>query len=172
MHEEVSEQDAKLASLDKQIAEKRADLGEVNATIADIDATMPMVEAHFHIRAAGTKTGFGNELDYQDSLRTLVDQRQQRLIQLQKQRGGDAIARRADCAARRDGCRVPLRLARYTEPGAGPGCEIHPGHDLGRAGDRAADAACAGVRRGAAARRSLAWRGDPVRRSDHGHRAG
>jgi hemolysin D len=84
MHEEVSQQAAKLASLDKQIAEKRADLGEVNATIADIDATMPMVEAHFHIRAAGTKTGFGNELDYQDSLRTLVDQRQQRLIQLQK----------------------------------------------------------------------------------------
>jgi hemolysin D len=100
MHEEVAKQAAKLASLDRQIAEKHADLGEVNATIADIDATMPMVEAHLHIRAQGLKTGYGNELDYQDSLRTLVDQRQQRLIQLQKQE--QATQSLAGLAAQRD----------------------------------------------------------------------
>jgi hemolysin D len=100
MREEESKQTAKLAGLDRQIAEKRADLGEVNATIADIDATMPMAEAHFHIRAGGLKSGFGNELDYQDSLRTLVDQRNQRLIQLQKRE--EATQSLAGLAAQRD----------------------------------------------------------------------
>jgi hemolysin D len=84
MREETAAQQSKLDSIDRQIAEKRAEIGEVKATIADIDATMPMVAAHFQIRAQGVKTGFGNILDYQDSLRALVDQQQQRLIQEQK----------------------------------------------------------------------------------------
>jgi hemolysin D len=100
MREQTSQQAAKLATIDRQIAEKRANVDEVKATIADMDATMPMVAAHFRIRSWGVQTGSGDMLDYQDSLRTLVDQHQQRLIQLQKQQ--EAEQSLASLIAQRD----------------------------------------------------------------------
>lgn len=84
MKAQADAQEAKLANLDHQAAEKKAQLGEIGAEVKRIDATMPMLQAHMDIRNKALKTGYGNQIDYYDSLRQVVDQQQQRIVDQSK----------------------------------------------------------------------------------------
>jgi hemolysin D len=76
----ADKQSAKLDDLDHQAAEKRGELAETKAEITRVDATMPMLEAHMHIRGDALHTGAGNQIDYIDAQRMVVDQVQARQV--------------------------------------------------------------------------------------------
>jgi hemolysin D len=62
MEEQAAEQEAKLAGLDRQIAQKRAEVAEVSASIAKIEATLPLVKGQRDIRDAAMKIDGGKLL--------------------------------------------------------------------------------------------------------------
>jgi hemolysin D len=84
MMEQQASLQARLGDLDHQAAEKRAEIDETHAEMHRLDATMPMLEAHVRIRGQAMQTGFGNEIDYYDAMRELVDQQQQRVVDQSK----------------------------------------------------------------------------------------
>jgi hemolysin D len=81
---QASEQLAKLASLDQQIAQKRAEAQSVTASIAKIDASLPLVEEAASIRRKAMNIEFGNHIAYLDAQTRLVEQQNERLVQQRK----------------------------------------------------------------------------------------
>jgi hemolysin D len=62
MEEQAAEQEAKLAGLDRQVAQKRAEVAEVSASIEKIEATLPLVKGQRDIRDAAMKIDGGKLL--------------------------------------------------------------------------------------------------------------
>jgi hemolysin D len=84
MRAQASEQVAKLASLDRQIEQKKAEAESVTAAIAKLDATMPMVEETASIRKRAMEIQYGNHIAYLDAQTKLVEQQSERLVQQRK----------------------------------------------------------------------------------------
>lgn len=84
MRAQAGEQLAKLASIDRQIEQKRAESDSITATIAKLDATMPLVEETASIRRKAMEIQYGNHIAYLDAQTRLVEQQNERLVQQRK----------------------------------------------------------------------------------------
>ena len=84
MASQQMEEAAKLSDLDHQAAEKRAEYAEAQAELNRLDATLPMLKAHLVIRRRAIADGSGNQLDYYDALRQVVDQQQESVVEAKK----------------------------------------------------------------------------------------
>ena len=84
MRSQAGEQVAKLASIVRQIEQKKAEADSVDATIAKIDASMPLVEQTASIRKKAMEIQYGNQIAYLDAQTRLVEQQNERLVQQRK----------------------------------------------------------------------------------------
>jgi hemolysin D len=84
MQAQAAEQLAKLAAVNRQIEQKLAEAQSTTATIAKIDASMPLVEETAEIRRKAMQIEFGNHIAYLDAQAKLVEQQNERLVQLRK----------------------------------------------------------------------------------------
>jgi hemolysin D len=81
MEEQAAEQEAKLAGLDRQIAQKRAEAAEVSANIAKIEATLPLVKGQRDIREAAMKIEFGSRLMFLQAEQQYVELQHELIVQ-------------------------------------------------------------------------------------------
>jgi membrane fusion protein, hemolysin D len=81
MEEQSAEQEAKLAGLDRQIAQKRAEAAEVSASIGKIEATLPIVKGQRDIREAAMKVEFGSRLMFLQAEQQYVELQHDLLVQ-------------------------------------------------------------------------------------------
>jgi hemolysin D len=84
MRSQAGEQLAKLASINRQIEQKKAEAESVIATIAKLDASMPLVEETASIRKKAMEIQYGNHIAYLDAQTRLVEQQNERLVQQRK----------------------------------------------------------------------------------------
>lgn len=84
MRSQAGEQLAKLASIVRQIEQKKAEAESVTANIAKIDASMPLVEETASIRKKAMEIQFGNHIAYLEAQTRLVEQQNERLVQQRK----------------------------------------------------------------------------------------
>ena len=84
MRAQAGEQLAKLASIARQIEQKKAEAESVTANIAKIDASMPLVEETASIRKKAMEIQYGNHIAYLDAQTKLVEQQNERLVQQRK----------------------------------------------------------------------------------------
>ena len=87
---EQSEQIAKLAKLDHQVAEKRAEEAQIEAEIAKIDASLPLIRKRAAIRAEALKSGYGNKIDLLDETQQVVEEEHERIALQRKHDEADA----------------------------------------------------------------------------------
>jgi hemolysin D len=74
MEAQYAEQNAKLASLDQQITQKRAESDEAIATIAKLKASLPLVEQEADLRRKIMEMQWGNKIAYLEAQQRLVEQ--------------------------------------------------------------------------------------------------
>jgi hemolysin D len=93
---QVIEQRAKLASLDRQEAQKNAEHDTIAATIGKLEATIPVIQQRVDIRKTLMEKELGSKLTYFEVLRLLLDQQQELAVQTSRLReataGAEAIA--------------------------------------------------------------------------------
>jgi len=94
MRAQAAEQVSKLASIGRQIEQKRAEADSVSTAVAKIDASMPLVEETASIRRKAMEIQYGNRIAYLEAQTRLVDQQNERTVQQRKLVEIDA-ARRA-----------------------------------------------------------------------------
>jgi hemolysin D len=75
------EQAGKLASLDQQIAQKRAELAENAATIAKLTESLPIIEQKETLRTQLLKVEFSNKLAYLDAKQAAIEARHDLIVQ-------------------------------------------------------------------------------------------
>ncbi len=102
--DQINEQRAKLAALDRQRAQKEAERATIAATINKIEAVIPVVQQRFEIRKALFASEYGSKLQYFEALQLLVEQQQELLVQKSRYQETDAalaaiIETRAQTAA-------------------------------------------------------------------------
>ena len=85
-----SEFAAKLASLDRQRAQKEAERSTIAATIAKLDAMIPLVEQRLGMRQQLMEKELGSRITYLETLQQLVEQRQEREVQQSRYREAEA----------------------------------------------------------------------------------
>jgi hemolysin D len=81
---QASEQRTKLASIERQIAQKQAEAQSVSAAIGKIDASLPLVEETATVRRKAMEIQYGNRIAYLDAQTRLVDQQNERIVQEHK----------------------------------------------------------------------------------------
>lgn len=77
----AAEQAAKLASLDRQIQQKKAEGDEIAATIAKLQASTPILAQQVDVREQAMKIQFGNKLAYLEVQQRLVEQQHELVVQ-------------------------------------------------------------------------------------------
>ena len=90
MWAQAREQEAKVAAIERQIAQKSAEAEEVAATIAKIEASMPLVEDEAELRRKAMQIEFGNRVAYLEAQTKLVEQQHERVVQ--QHRAGEVAA--------------------------------------------------------------------------------
>ena len=90
LEQQNSEHRAKMASLERQRAQKEAERGTIAANIAKLEATIPVVQQRFDIRAALFNKEFGSKLQYFESLQLLLEQQHDLAIQKSRYLESDA----------------------------------------------------------------------------------
>jgi membrane fusion protein, hemolysin D len=81
---------AKLASLDRQRAQKEAERSTIGATIAKLDAMIPLVQQRLGRRQQLMEKELGSKIIYLETLQQLVEQRQEREVQQSRYREAEA----------------------------------------------------------------------------------
>jgi len=81
MEAQAAEQAAKLAALDRQIAQKQAEAAEIDATIDKIQAALPMIRGQRDIRAKLLHNEFGSKLEYLQAEEQVVEQEHELVVQ-------------------------------------------------------------------------------------------
>jgi hemolysin D len=84
MKAQAMEQQAKLASINRQIEQKLAESQSITATIAKIDASLPLVEQGAAIRRKAMEIQYGNHIAYLEAQAKLVEQQNERIVQERK----------------------------------------------------------------------------------------
>jgi hemolysin D len=87
---QTAEQNAKLAAIDRQVAQKEAERATVDATITKLDATIPLLQERVDVRKQLYQKELGSKLLYLTELQDLVGQQQDLLVQKSKSRETDA----------------------------------------------------------------------------------
>jgi hemolysin D len=78
------EQVTKLASINQQIAQKKAEADSVMAAIGKIDASLPLVEETASVRRKAMEIQYGNRIAYLEAQARLLDQQNDRIVQERK----------------------------------------------------------------------------------------
>ncbi|WP_296747210.1 HlyD family type I secretion periplasmic adaptor subunit [Mesorhizobium sp.] len=73
---QVEEHRAKLASFDRQEAQKTAERDTIDAQVDKMNATIPVIEQRLEVRKNLLDKGLDSKLDYLDTLQQLVEQQQ------------------------------------------------------------------------------------------------
>src|SRR6185312_14093760 len=81
MEAQAAEQAAKLASLDRQSAQKDAERREAEASIAKIEATLPLLRSQRDIREHLLQNEYGSRLLYLQAEQQVVEQEHELLVQ-------------------------------------------------------------------------------------------
>jgi hemolysin D len=110
---EFSEQTAKLAKLDRAVAEKRAEEAGIDTEIAKYAAALPLVQARVDIREWGLRTQFGNKIDYLQSQQQLVEMQHERVAEQKKR--DEVEASLAELAAERSKTEAEFRRTVLTD---------------------------------------------------------
>ena len=84
MEAQAAEHTAKLASLDRQSAQKDAERREAEASIAKIEATLPILRSQRDIRERVLQNEFGSRLLYLQAQQEVVDQEHELVVQRHK----------------------------------------------------------------------------------------
>lgn len=79
-----NEQQAKLDSIDRTLAEKEADAAGVRATLAKIAQELPVAEERAAIRKKGIESGFGSEISYLEAEQQALDLKTEKPVEEQK----------------------------------------------------------------------------------------
>ena len=87
---QVAEQRAKLAALDRQLAQKEAERATSQATVGKIEALTPLVQQEVDIRQTLFNREIGSKLVYLQAMQALVDRQQELLVQKSRYRETDA----------------------------------------------------------------------------------
>ena len=87
---QTAEQQAKLAALDRQIAQKEAERGTTGASIAKLEATIPVLAQRVDVRKYLFEKELGSKLTYLTEYQDLVAQQQDLLVFKSKYREADA----------------------------------------------------------------------------------
>jgi hemolysin D len=85
-----SEFGAKIASLDRQRAQKEAERATIAATIAKLDAMIPLISQRLDMRKALMEKELGSKIVYLETLQQVVEQRQEREVQQSRYREAEA----------------------------------------------------------------------------------
>ncbi len=85
-----TEQNAKLAEVDRQLAQKEAERATITATIAKLHATIPLLQQRVDVRKYLTDKELGSKLQYLTDLQDLVGQQQDLLVQQSRYHEADA----------------------------------------------------------------------------------
>jgi hemolysin D len=81
MAAQMAEQESKLASIDRQIAERRAEVEGVKATLAKLEASLPLMEKRAEIQNGVINLGFSNKIADLNAQQTVVEQKNELLVQ-------------------------------------------------------------------------------------------
>ncbi|AUC97825.1 HlyD family type I secretion periplasmic adaptor subunit [Bradyrhizobium sp. SK17] len=84
MQAQAAEQLAKMASIVRQVEQKRAEAESIAATVAKIDASLPLVEQTAKIRRDAMQIQYGNQIAYLDAQARMLDQQNERVVQSRK----------------------------------------------------------------------------------------
>ncbi|WP_315765890.1 MULTISPECIES: HlyD family type I secretion periplasmic adaptor subunit [unclassified Bradyrhizobium] len=84
MEAQAAEQDAKLAGLDRQIAQKQAEADEARAVVARIEAVLPILQDQRDIREKAMHIEFGSKLLFLQVEQQYVEQQHQLLAERHK----------------------------------------------------------------------------------------
>ncbi len=87
---QTAEQNAKLAAIDRQVAQKEAERATIQASIDKLKATLTPLQQRVEIREQLYQKELGNKLTYLTELQDLVGQRQEVLIQQSRYSETDA----------------------------------------------------------------------------------
>jgi hemolysin D len=87
---QTAEQQAKLAALDRQIAQKQAERDTIGATITKLEATIPVVAQRVDVRKYLYDKELGSKITYLTDYQDLIAQQQDLLVQKSKYRESDA----------------------------------------------------------------------------------
>ncbi|MEW6642050.1 MAG: HlyD family type I secretion periplasmic adaptor subunit [Pseudomonadota bacterium] len=87
---QTREQRAKIAEIDRQIAQKGAERATIAATVAKLEATTPVLEERANLRKYLYDTQLGSKLTYLSELQDLVGQRHEILVQQSRKGEADA----------------------------------------------------------------------------------
>jgi hemolysin D len=97
--QQVAEHRAKLASLDKQKAQKEAELATINATVGKLEAVLPVLEQRVDIKHTLYDHATGSKANYLEISQSLVEMQQDVLVQ--KSRSHEAEAALASIVEQR-----------------------------------------------------------------------
>jgi hemolysin D len=131
---EASEQMAKLAKLDHEMAQKRAEQAQIEAQIAKIDEALPLVRERAAIRAAGLKSGYGNKLDLLTQKQQVVEEEHERVALRRKHDEVDAAL--AELAALRKQAEAEFRRNALTDLAKADREATEAGGELAKATER------------------------------------
>jgi hemolysin D len=87
---QTAEQAAKIAAIDRQIAQKEAERATIEASISKLEATIPLLQERVEVRKQLYDKELGSKLLYLTELQDLVGQRQDVLIQHSRFKETDA----------------------------------------------------------------------------------
>src|SRR5262249_6027394 len=90
LQDQVAEQQAKLAALDRQAAQKLAERTTSAATIGKIEAVLPLLQQQVDIRKTLFEHETGSRLVYLQTLQTLVEQQQTLTVEKSRLREAEA----------------------------------------------------------------------------------
>jgi hemolysin D len=111
--DEIAEQRAKLAALDRQAAQKLAERETAAASIGKIEAVLPLLQQQVDIRKTLFEHETGSRLVYLQTLQTLVEQQQS--LTVEKSRLREAEAALATITETRAQTAAEFRRARIDE---------------------------------------------------------
>jgi hemolysin D len=87
---QIDEQEAKLASLDRQKAQKQAELSTINATVAKLEAVLPVLRQRVDIRQVLFSHQTGSKANFLEIQQALVETEQDLLVQKSKAKEAEA----------------------------------------------------------------------------------
>jgi hemolysin D len=125
---QTQEHRAKIAEIDRQIAQKRAERQTTSATVAKLEATIPLLEERVNLRKYLYESKLGSKINYLSELQDLVGQQHERLVQQSREQEADAAI--AALNETRSKTQAEYRrtllddLAKAEQKGAGLGQEV------------------------------------------------
>jgi hemolysin D len=87
---QTAEQNAKIAAIDRQVAQKEAERATIEASMKKLDATIPLLQERVDVRKQLYHKELGSKLLYLTELQDLVGQQQDLLVQKSKSQEADA----------------------------------------------------------------------------------